>query len=830
MKAFSFFACLLILNSFSVAFAQQGGIANNWFFGNMAGVNFSSGSPVAIHGPINTYEGVSAVSNLAGNLLFSTDGTRVYNKNNLQMPNGNGLFGNPSSTQSGVIVPNPANSQQYYIFTTTDVAGPSGVRYSLVDMNLAGGLGDVTTKNVPLLTPATEKLTAVKHCNNTDYWVLCHEWESDAFYAYQVSSAGISAPVISHVGSVHQNTNSSWGMGSETIGYLKSSPDAKKLAAAIYGMENESVELFDFDNLTGVISNPIVLPIGGGAYGVSFSPDNSKLYIGFLDSLVQYDLSVSPIKACLLSADGNTLPSALQLGPDRKIYVALAFEARLGVINKPNEAGLACDYVKNGVDLSPDSSTFGLPNFPDNLFMPPFNLGEDFTLCSDSATLKAGTDWLSYTWSTGASTPEIKIAQAGTYWAVVVDKCGNIFLDSIKVAPPPQNSLNIGNDTILCNGTPLTLSGGSGGTAYVWSNNASTQNITVNTSGTYWLKKTFACGSATDSIHVTISPPLNLNLIAPATACSEDLVTLTANASGGFGNLLFSLNGNPYQAQNIFQINAGNYSVTVKDENNCTKNKTVSIEGFQSIHIQLFNIDSAYCNKKNGKAAALATGGNGGFSYTWFVSPAQNNDTLFNAKKGTYQLRVKDSKGCAKDTFLEIPQKPLPIAAFSSFPENNFRFIYEKDTLQFTSTSQNAFTYSWDFQDGTFANGQNVAHFFPNLGEYTVTLTAFGQNAECFDKASKKYSVQSRCSHFYVPTSFSPNGDTYNDSFYFVGEVAEFKAIIFDRWGREVFQFHSLNDVWDGADAPEGVYIYMLEAVCPEGTKMKWGGTVALIK
>ena len=823
-------ACLLVFNCLSLVLAQQGGIANNWFFGKLAGVNFSSGNPVAISGPINTYEGVSVVSNLAGSLLFSTDGIRVFNKNNLQMPNGNGLFGNPSSTQSGVIVPNPASSTQYYIFTTTDVGGFNGVRYSTVDMTLAGGLGDVVTKNIPLLTPSTEKLTAVKHCNNVDYWVLCHEWESDAFYAYQVTSAGISAPVISHVGSIHQNTNSSLGPGTETIGYLKTSPDAKKIAVALYGMENASVEIFDFDNATGIISNPTYIPSGGGAYGVSFSPDNSKLYVTFADSIMQYDLSVSPLKSYLVNYDPNNFAGALQLGPDRKIYVAFAFTAYLGVINKPNELGTACDFVQQAVDLSPDSSTYGLPNFPDNLFLPAFNLGEDFTLCSDTATLKAGTDWLSYTWSTGASTPEIKITQAGTYWAVVVDKCGNIFLDSIKVAPPPQNSLNLGNDTLLCNGTPLTLSGGSGGTAYIWSNNASTQNITVNTSGTYWLKKFFACGSATDSIHVTISPPLNLSVNAPASACSEGLLTLSATASGGFGNLLFSLNGNPYQAQNIFQVNAGNYSVTVKDQNNCTNTKTVSIESSQPIHIQLFNIDSAYCNKKNGKAAALATGGNGNFSYTWFSSPLQHNDTLFNAKKGTYQLRVKDSKGCIKDTFLAIPQKSLPIADFSSFPENNFRFIYEKDTLQFISTSQNAFAYSWDFQDGTFANGQNVAHFFSNLGEYEVTLTAFGQNGECFDKASKKYNIQSRCSHFYAPTSFSPNGDTHNDIFYFVGEMKEFRAIIFDKWGREVFQFHSLHDVWDGTDAPEGVYVYILEAVCPEGTKMKWGGTVTLWK
>jgi hypothetical protein len=143
--------------------AQNGGVANNWFFGANAGVNFSTGTPVSITGPISTNEGVSVISDVNGNLLFSTDGITVYDRNNTPMPNGFGLLGDPSSTQSGVIVPNPASPNLFYIFTAAAEAGGGfgltydGIAYSIVDMTLNGGFGDVTIKKHTVSSPCCRK-------------------------------------------------------------------------------------------------------------------------------------------------------------------------------------------------------------------------------------------------------------------------------------------------------------------------------------------------------------------------------------------------------------------------------------------------------------------------------------------------------------------------------------------------------------------------------------------------------------------------------------------------------------------------------------------------
>jgi len=115
---------------------------NWWFFGYFSGVDFqTNGNPIGANGgQTNAYEGTSCISDNAGNLMFYTDGITVWDKNHNIMPNGTGLMGNYSSSQSGMICPIPNNPDQWYIFT---IWPSNGLRYSIVDMTLNSGLGAV---------------------------------------------------------------------------------------------------------------------------------------------------------------------------------------------------------------------------------------------------------------------------------------------------------------------------------------------------------------------------------------------------------------------------------------------------------------------------------------------------------------------------------------------------------------------------------------------------------------------------------------------------------------------------------------------------------------
>ena len=390
----------MVLVNFSISAQAE---ASKWYFGINAGLDFSSGNPIALtNGELVTDEGCATISENNGDLLFYTDGITVWDKQHNIMPNGTGLTGDSSSTQSAIIVPKPGDVSIFYIFTVDDLAGPNGLRYSEVNMTLNGGNGDITNqKNIELNAFTTEKISAVKHANGIDFWVVTHDWNNNNFLSYQVTTAGVNiVPVISSVGEEHGDN------GLDSKGYLKISPDASRLALASWS-GNSVVEIFDFDNTTGIVSNPILIGNGffstgpaSGAYGIEFSPDSNLLYVtdqNFLFSfttsrLFQFDLTLSTANDMINSvttlyddSDTNTILGALQLAVDGKIYIARAQEQFLDVIENPDEIGFASNYSQNAVSLGNRFCGAGLPPFISSFF--------NFSIITQGTCLGQGTEF-----------------------------------------------------------------------------------------------------------------------------------------------------------------------------------------------------------------------------------------------------------------------------------------------------------------------------------------------------------------------------------------------------------------------------------------------------
>lgn len=364
--------------------------AANWYFGNNAGLDFNSGSPIILDdGQLDTLEGCESFSDADGNLLFYTDGKTVWNRFHQIMNNGEGLRGSFSTTQSALVVPNPNQPNIYYIFTPDDVlaygsgiSGESnGFNYSVVDMSLDGGRGGITTKNVDLLDHAAENVSAVRNFDTNEYWVVTHHM--DSFYSYKVDGSGVTTtPVISNIGPALGNFKNYRGA-------IKISPDGTRLAIA-HTIEDPdfqgSVYLYDFDVATGSVSNPILLNTDRLYYGVEFSSNSSKLYASGLlltndgqrigtgaVEIVQFDLKVSTIIGSLYVASSyerllpGTISGALQIGIDKKVYHSLP-NTRLSVIRTPNLEGINCDFRPYSVDLGSASASYGLPPFIQSFF------------------------------------------------------------------------------------------------------------------------------------------------------------------------------------------------------------------------------------------------------------------------------------------------------------------------------------------------------------------------------------------------------------------------------------------------------------------------------
>ena len=366
MKNYLLFVILFFIFQ-SIIHAQ---VADTWYFGSGAGVDFSGPSPVALtNGVLYASEGCTSISDNNSNLLFYTDGVTVYNSNHTAMPNGTGLAGGSSSNQAAIVVPVPGSNNTYYVFTTGDNCSGS-LNYSIVDMTLAGGLGDVIAKNTMLLNPVAEKITAVKDANGLDYWVLVHEGNTTAFYAYKITTAGVSVPVVSNIGTVISNT--------DCLGGMKFNPMGTQVAVTYEG--SYSFELYDFNKTTGMLSNQrIIGPLLNYVYSCEFSPNGHYLY-GNLDApavpaeIYQYDVtlpSAAAINASGIQVGISTTSfyfGTMQNAPDGKIYVARDGQDYLGIINNPNVHGLACNYVDIGLSLASRNNTLGLPNFVTSIF------------------------------------------------------------------------------------------------------------------------------------------------------------------------------------------------------------------------------------------------------------------------------------------------------------------------------------------------------------------------------------------------------------------------------------------------------------------------------
>jgi hypothetical protein len=487
---------------------------NNWYFGKHAALSFSSSPPTVLYNSnMSALEGCASISDASGNLLFYSNGDTIWNKNHTIMANGTGLFGNLSSTQAVLIAKLPGSNSIYYVFTTNPLGTSIGLRYSKLDMNLAAGLGSVTVKNTLLYTPTCEKLVGVKHCNGKDTWIISRETNLNGFRAYLLNSNGISLnPIFSNVGGNINNLSNS-------VGYLKASSNGSKLCASYWGSTSILgwAEVYDFDNSTGIISNPLNLGTYGFNYGCEFSPDGSKLFaatFGTPQVLMQWDLCAGSNSAIVNSkytiSTGSVFPTnaiyGMQLAKDGKIYFCYGGASNIGVIHNPNNLGAAMGLSLSALSVAPNSVMLGLPNFVNNynaVQMPlPFSNSlacstvSFFASSQPSQTVAATCTTLayptnSYLWDFGdpnsAAANTSSLANPVHYYSAIGNYTVSLILNSQCRTDTLVQSINItalsptfsvSGPTAICKGETATFSA-SPAYSYSWTNGSLSGSMAV---------------------------------------------------------------------------------------------------------------------------------------------------------------------------------------------------------------------------------------------------------------------------------------------------------------------------------------------------------------
>ena len=581
---------------------------------------------------------------------------------------------------------------------------------------------------------------------------------------------------------------------------------------------------------------------------------------------------------------------------------------------------------------------------------PIVNLGNDTSFCiGQSITLDATNIGSTYLWSTGANTQTISVNTTGNYAVTVTNSGICSATDNINITIVPLPVINLGNDTSLCAGQPISLNAGNGGSTFFWNNNLITQTISPTTSGVYSVTVTNATGCVSeDTIQVTFIPNPAINLGNDTTICAGQSVilnaanigynylwstgattqTITVSTSGSFsvivsnqmcnstdtlvvtvvslpvinlGNdttLCFgqptSLNaGNPgarYQWSNneitqiIFPTTSGSYSVIVTNLSNCVATDSINIT-FIPYPIVELGSDTTLC----GNQVLPLYGGSPATSYLW--SDGSTNSTLIASTTGLYYVITKngicistDSINLTKETMptVEIgPDVKICYGQSTILNVQNAGLIYQwntgANTQSITATSSGEYWVKVSNNGCSSIDSVNV--FVDNLidvnlgpdttvcpgdqiiltpdkqfieylwlpgneqsssiivtqpGTYFVTVK---DSIGCM--ASKSRLIQEFCpSNIFVPNTFTPNGDLLNNNFLAYGErIQYFNMQIFDRWGELIFQSNDLSHGWDGTykgiACQQDIYVYRIDYKLFDGTELKMHtiyGNVNLIR
>jgi len=652
---------------------------NQWYFGDEWILDFNYNPPLHTKGSaMSSFEGSASIADQNGNLLFYTNGEKIWNRNNQVMPNGSGLLGDEAAAMPAIIVPVIGNRNKYYVFTTdgstTDPGnGPlgrfDGLHYSIVDMELNGGLGDVVpgAKNVYMVDSTTERIIAMDGANNREYWVITQLHASRVYYAYKVDCNGVSqTPVISNVGLPLIQLF----FGIESYGYMKPNHAGTMVASVVsdpaFSGLVQRIQLMDFDPLTGTFSNPrLISGTANAYYGIEFSPNDSVLYVGDFvgKKILNYQVYAPNVQATeqvVHSYSGFGFDvGAMQLAPNGKIYIRRT--GKLDHIADPDNysnPGFQADVVN--LISPPFFIATGLPTFFD--IWPPELTLPDTTICwGDSINLGVNVlPGFSYTWHPGTWLSDSTIPDPLAYprsdieYMVVASNgfCFDTAKFNVKVL---GDSLYIQSSTGTFDWCPtqaMELSVTSGD-CLQWIVNGSADpadtlnSITVTETGLYRAAVINPCGRI-DTVEATVyvTPPVAVtNPLDSIRICPGEKQMLI----GAGGQVIrWKYNGKVIPGENkvyIFAEKAGTYEIVVSDTCNLLDSAEIVLRYF-SKPTAVFNVNDSLWLCPGSDTVIIA---GGGMVIDWLkdgLSMGLTDSALFVNQGGAYSVIISNSRGC----------------------------------------------------------------------------------------------------------------------------------------------------------------------------------------
>ncbi|BDD04970.1 T9SS type B sorting domain-containing protein [Aureibacter tunicatorum] len=689
-----------------------------WYFGNSAGIDFDNppnDSPRPLDNSlINSPSGAETVYNEKGDVIFYTDGENIWGdqirdgNDNTHEEIDNNIGGQFNSSQAVKVMMAYQESNKYYVFTTESVESKDHFDLKVTVVNVTGvenstPIEILTEEKDQLLFTKNAERIAVTGGGNSPGWMVTHDYSSNTFRAYPIDTMGIGNPVYNHIGAIYDVSNNN-----AAIGEIEFSGDGSKIAVAYSTNEGNFIELFDFDQETGQMSNYAQIPLGEDdlqAYGLEFSPDNRKVFVtlkgesrsvlkeAYIDySSIDIDGQPTPnpdyLEEILDPSNVSTVANIsgeaghISTAPNNQIYVAINGSQSLGSIQPNSEKGQSSNFNENGLDLGGNTSTLGLPSYTTP---PPSNSSQEPSLTVDgnclgietemSASGKTTFDVFNWNFGNGLSaqgmqlTDTSQIYQSPSEYIVqvrITNKCGmdTTLFQNIEIFENPDEP-TVGNYGI-CNDIEIQAFDNKtdnelSALDITWTDFESGDVLNGNTISVTPEDKVYIlevsnehdCKSS-DTVTVLDYRP-NLELSDLSICQDEEDHTLSTSLSERYGHRWF-INNIPQNTEtnSSIQINASipgeyYYKVEVIDPDNpegcvTTDSALIIINANPQLTASTTNTQ---CGDSDG---TITLNGNSTFDYAWEDDTNINSNVRTDLASGIYNVIITNiNNGCTQE-------------------------------------------------------------------------------------------------------------------------------------------------------------------------------------
>jgi len=533
----------------------------NWHFGIGISINFNVLPLTVVQSNIDVIEGAAAVSDDNGQLLFYTMGCKIWNKNGVQMPNATGLLGNGpfigpisgSGYRSVQIIKHPGNPDQYYVVSGDAYEQPTrNLQYSLVDMSLDNGLGDVVPgqKNIQIMSNCSEYLSVFRGNDCKSYWLIARAENPQSarpMYAFKVDQNGFNnTPVISTPPST---------LGSAGYDELYLLNDLETAVGINFG----NVISMKFDGSTGFFSNfqqvPNYIPGVGELNGnFTLSLDRTKMYIveSYSSDVYQYDLNqiadpTAFLNSRTLAINGYGVGdrfTAMRAGPDGHLYLirknsSSALMSKITRMTNANGPVTNTTYDNNFLDYFHPWGAYTIGYFclgVDVASNPPAdtvqNPATDTLLCFDESVVLQSSiaHAASYEWSDGSNQRALTASAPGTYWVSSFYNCQTV-IDTFIVRNT-SFTLQLPPDTLICEGQSVILDAYHPAIeTYTWNTGAATASVSVSEPGKYFVTATSGRCILADTFELSTQKAVLELSQGDTTICNTNPIEITAQCN-----------------------------------------------------------------------------------------------------------------------------------------------------------------------------------------------------------------------------------------------------------------------------------------------------------